>query len=71
VVSNLERIDPMSLQNHLAELERRHKAIEKELEHAKHHPATDDLDMVELKRKKLALKDEIEKLRSREQATIH
>ena len=62
----------MSLHNHLVELERRHKALEKQLEDAKHHPATDDLQVAELKRKKLALKDEIEKLRIKERpATIH
>lgn len=62
----------MSLHNHLVELERRHKVLEKQLEDAKHHPATDDLQVRELKRKKLALKDEIEKLRLRESlATVH
>ena len=62
----------MSLHNHLVELERRHRALEKQLEDAKHHPATDDLQVAELKRKKLALRDEIEKLRTKEsRATIH
>ena len=62
----------MSLHNHLVELERRHRAIEKQLEDAKHHPATDALQVAELKRKKLALKDEIEKLRIKERPmTIH
>ena len=62
----------MSLHNHLVELERRHKAIEKQLADAKHHPATDDLQLAELKRKKLALRDEIQKLRMKEHhATVH
>ena len=62
----------MSLHNHLVELERRHKALEKQLEDAKHHPATDDLRVAELKRKKLALRDEIEKLRSQDsRTTLH
>ena len=53
----------MSLQGHLAELERRHKALERELEAARVHPAIDELRLKELKRKKLQLKDEIERLR--------
>ncbi len=62
----------MSLHNHLVELERRHKAIEKQLEDAKHHPATDALQMAELKRKKLVLRDEIEKLRTKQRPeTVH
>ncbi len=62
----------MSLQNHLVELERRHKALEQQLHDAKHHPAADALQMAELKRKKLALRDEIEKLRMKERPeTIH
>jgi hypothetical protein len=53
----------MSLESHLAELERRHQAIAREIETETHHPSTDDLRILELKRKKLHLKDEIEKLR--------
>jgi len=70
VDSNLvRRICLMSLHNHLVELERRHKALEKKLEDAKNHPATDGLQLLELKRKKLALRDEIEKLRVKENLT--
>jgi hypothetical protein len=62
----------MSLHNHLVELERRHQALERKLEDAKHHPATDALQLLELKRKKLALRDEIEKLRMKDDsATRH
>jgi hypothetical protein len=53
----------MSLQGHLAELERRHQAIEKEIETQTHRLSSDDLRIVELKRKKLHLKDEIQKLK--------
>ena len=52
----------MSLQSHLSELTRRHEAIDKQIEAEKAHPATDRLKLVELKRKKLQLKDEIVKL---------
>ena len=54
----------MSLQAHLAELERRHKALEREIEAERIHPGTDTLKLGELKRKKLLIRDEIEKLRS-------
>jgi hypothetical protein len=62
----------MSLESHLVELERRHQAMENALAAEKTHPATDDLKLIELKRKKLLLKDEIEKLRQeRLLATTH
>lgn len=54
----------MSLANHLEELQRKHGDIERELDAAMAHPSVDDLDIVMLKRRKLALKDEIEKLRA-------
>jgi hypothetical protein len=53
----------MSLQMHLSELERRHQALEREIQDAMAHPSTDDLKIAELKRRKLQLKDEIAKLR--------
>jgi len=53
----------MSLASHLAELERKHGDLEREIDEALLHPSYDDLDIVKLKRRKLALKDEIEKLR--------
>ncbi len=53
----------MSMQSHLAELERKHQALEQEINDCLAHPAVDDLKVVELKRKKLLVKDEIERLR--------
>jgi hypothetical protein len=61
----------MSLQTHLAELELRHKALESELAEAQQHPSIDDLHIVELKRRKLHLKDEIARLRTEAYASIH
>ena len=62
----------MSLESHLTELERRHQAIESALAAEKTHPGADDLKIIELKRKKLSLKDEIEKLKHETQtATAH
>jgi hypothetical protein len=54
----------MSLASHLEELKRKHGDIEREIDEAMAHPSIDDLEIVSLKRRKLALKDEIEKLRS-------
>jgi hypothetical protein len=53
----------MSMQSHLAELEKKHQALEHEINECLTHPAVDDLKIVELKRKKLQVKDEIERLR--------
>ena len=53
----------MTINAHLAELERRHKALEDELAEALTHSSTNDLKIAELKRRKLQLKDEIERLR--------
>ena len=52
----------MSIQAHLAELERRHQALEAEIVEARAHPSVDDLQIVELKRRKLLVKDEIARL---------
>jgi len=52
----------MSIQTHLAELERRQQALEQEICEAQAHPATDDLKIAELKRRKLQVKDEIARL---------
>ena len=54
----------MSLANHLEELQRKHGDIERGLDEAMLHPSVDDLEIVTLKRRKLALKDEIEKLKA-------
>jgi hypothetical protein len=53
----------MAIESHLAELERRHQALEQEIDEAQSHPSTDDLAIAELKRKKLLVKDEIARLR--------
>ncbi|UGV28059.1 DUF465 domain-containing protein [Rhodopseudomonas boonkerdii] len=60
----------MALQAHLVELERKHKVLESELHDALLHLSTDDLRIVELKRRKLMVKDEIERLRQTS-STLH
>jgi hypothetical protein len=54
----------MSRATHLAELERRHRALEAELVEARAHPSIDNLEIVELKRRKLLVKDEIARLQT-------
>jgi hypothetical protein len=59
----------MSIESHLAELERRHAALEAEIRDALGHPSTDSLEVADLKRRKLLLKDEIIRLKTG--ATVH
>ena len=59
----------MSMETHLAELNRRHQALEQQLSEARLHPSVDDLTIVELKRRKLQVKDEIARLKA--DASIH
>jgi hypothetical protein len=54
----------MTIQMHLQELERRHEALEREIEDAQNHPSVDSLTLTELKRRKLVLKDEIARLKA-------
>jgi hypothetical protein len=53
----------MSIETHLSELQRRHSALEAEINELRAHPSADDLTLVELKRRKLQVKDEIARLR--------
>ena len=61
----------MSIQSHLAELERRHRALEDEITDALAHLSTDDLTIAELKRRKLQVKDEIARLKYAASQTVH
>ena len=55
---------PMSLDAHIATLEQRHTALDHELAAAvMTNPAMSDEEIREMKRRKLRLKDEIERLR--------
>ena len=60
----------MSMQS-LDELEQRHRALEDEINDMMAHPAADDLKVVELKRRKLLLKDEIARLRQSASVSVH
>jgi hypothetical protein len=61
----------MAIQAHLAELERKHEALKKQIHEALMHPSIDDVEIVELKRRKLMVKDEIERLRTAAVDTVH
>ncbi|WP_315701541.1 MULTISPECIES: YdcH family protein [unclassified Bradyrhizobium] len=61
----------MAIQAHLVELERKHKVLENELHDALLHLSTDDLRIAELKRRKLMVKDEIERLKLATSETVH
>ncbi len=52
----------MALESHIAELRDRHTALERAIESELHHPASDDLQIAQLKKQKLRLKEEIERL---------
>ncbi len=56
----------MSTEAHLESLQKKHAVLEQEIADAMMHPATDDLEIVKLKRQKLRVKEEIEKLRHEE-----
>jgi hypothetical protein len=53
----------MTTEAHIAELDRRRLALKEQLEEALKHKSVDDLEIVELKRQKLHIKDEIQRLR--------
>ena len=61
----------MTIQAHIAELERKHRALDDELAEAMAHPSTDDIKIAELKRRKLLVKDEIQRMRIGEPVSLH
>lgn len=62
----------MSVEAHLAELERKHRALDQAIEQELAQPASSDLKLAELKRRKLQLKDAINRLKhDGPGATVH
>ena len=53
----------MAIESHLAELKKRHEALKHEISDALNHPSADALEIAELKRRKLLVKDEITRLK--------
>jgi hypothetical protein len=54
----------MAIESHLETLERKHGALEKQISDALLSPATDTLTISDMKRRKLMLKEQIEKLKA-------
>ncbi len=54
----------MSVDAHIQQLEQRHQMLESELASLVASPSTSDAELVEIKRRKLMLKDEIQRLKS-------
>lgn len=52
----------MSLTSHLQELRKKHQTLSEAVETAQRQPATDDLEIARLKKRKLQLKEEITRL---------
>jgi len=52
----------MSLSSHLEELRKKHDILSQEVEQAQRSPAFDDVQITTLKKQKLKLKEEIERL---------
>ena len=56
----------MSLQSHIESLKDRHNALDAQLHDEDHRPRPDDQTLLRLKHQKLRLKDEMERLQSRD-----
>ncbi len=52
----------MSVESHVQELRRKHQSLSNAIEAAHRSPATDDLDIAQMKKEKLRLKEEITRL---------
>lgn len=52
----------MTVQAHIETLKKKHQALDAELASAKISPSVDDVEISEIKRRKLSLKDEITRL---------
>ena len=54
----------MSIDGRIRELSRRHQSLETQLQDALIHPSSQDEEIREIKRRKLRLKEELERLRA-------
>ena len=53
----------MAVDSHIEQLEQRHRELEARLDEILSHPSSDDMEIAEIKRQKLQLKDRILKLK--------
>jgi hypothetical protein len=60
--TNPKEEDIMSLSSHLQELRKKHQFLSDEVEAAQRSPASDDLMIMEMKKQKLRIKEEIQRL---------
>ena len=58
----------MSLESHLTELRRKHAELSEAVERAQRSPGTEDLEISEMKKRKLQLKEEITRIEGELQA---
>ncbi len=56
----------MALDAHVTELTDKHRALKKQIENEMARPSADDIEISKLKREKLRIKDEIERLKAEE-----
>ena len=52
----------MSLRSHLEELTAKHQSLETQIIEAMQHPSVDTVELTRLKRRKLQLKDEMQRI---------
>ena len=52
----------MSVESHLDQLREKHEALKEQIREEERHPGVDHLEIAELKRRKLLVKDEIARL---------
>lgn len=55
----------MSLDTHLAELQRKHETLKAKIAAEQNRPGGDDLELTTMKKRKLRLKEEIERWKKR------
>jgi hypothetical protein len=58
----------MTTEGHIEQLERRHRELDRRIEDEMSHPSHDDLYVSALKRKKLEIKDELQRLQTAQPA---
>ncbi len=52
----------MNLSSHVEELKKKHQSLAQKVEEVQRAPGSDDLEIAELKKKKLRIKEKIERL---------
>lgn len=52
----------MSVENHIAELKKKHQELSEAVEREQRRPGSSDLDIAQMKKEKLRIKEEIDRL---------